>query len=161
MDDNLPDDDPPDSPPLYDGKSSSFSLVPWPGSDFIIRSVSSGQVITLHEGQIKLSAPGTCRGCIHWACVESKGWLGFRNKVSGIFLGHDAKGILYCSAKAHSKWEWFCVRPRPEGGCVLLMTHHDGLWRVGVKEEQGVEKLAKIEDQDGEYDGMVWEFAKV
>ena len=55
---------------------------------------------------------------------------------------------------------------RPEGGCVLLMTHYERLWHVGIKEEEGlekkeegVEKLAKI--GEGGADGIVWEFAKV
>ena len=48
---------------------------------------------------------------------------------------------------------------RPKGGCVLLMTHYERLWHVGLKVEQGVEKLAKIGDEGS--DGMVWEFAQV
>ncbi len=36
----------------------SFFLVPWPGSTFVIRSVSSGHVITLLDGQIMLTQPG-------------------------------------------------------------------------------------------------------
>ena len=48
---------------------------------------------------------------------------------------------------------------RREGGCILLMTHYDRLWHVGIKVEEGVEKLAKI--GDGASDEMVWEFAKV
>lgn len=39
------------------------------------------------------------------------------------------------------------------------MKDWDSLWHVGMKMEQGVEKLAKI--GDGGSDGMVWEFAKV
>lgn len=150
--------DPLDDHDPCSGAEPSFSLVPWPGSTFIIRSVSSGHVITLLEGQIILTKPGS-HGSIYWACVETKGWLGFLNIVSGKYLGHDAKGRLCCSAERHQWWEYFCVRPRPEGGCVLLMTHHDRLWHVGIKEEQGVEKLAKI--GDGGSDGLVWEFAKV
>ena len=46
---------------------------------------------------------------------------------------------------------------RPEGGCILLMTHFDKLWHVGMKVEEGVEKLAKIEESNG----IAWEFAKV
>ena len=99
------------------------------------------------------------RGSIYWTCVETKGWLGFRNTVSGKFLGHDAKGKLCCSVERHQSWEYFCVRMRPEGGCVLLMTHYERLWHVGFKVEQGVEKLAKI--GDGGSDGIVWEFTKV
>ena len=136
----------------------SSLLVPWPGSIFIIRCVTSGRVITLLDGQIALNAPGG-RGSIYWTCVETKGWLGFQNVVSGMFLGHDTKGNLHCSAKRHLSWEYFNVRMRPEGGCVLLMTHFDKLWHVGVKTEANVEKLAKI--AEGGSDGMTWEFVKV
>ncbi len=48
---------------------------------------------------------------------------------------------------------------RPEGGCVLLMMEWDRLWHVGIKVEQGVEKLAKI--GDGGSGGMAWEFIRV
>ena len=48
---------------------------------------------------------------------------------------------------------------RPEGGYVLLMTHFEKLWPVGIKVQQGVETLAKIENEVS--DGIVWEFVKV
>ncbi len=146
-----------DQDPLRGAAPCSY-LVPWPSSTFIIRSVSTGHVITLLDGQITLDPPGG-RGSIHWACVETKGWLGFRNTVSGKFLGHDAKGGLRCSAERHQGWENFCVRMRPQGGCVLLMMHYERLWHVGIKAEQGVEKLAKI--GDGGSGGMAWEFVRV
>ena len=142
----------------FGGAKSSSSSVPWPGSTFIIRCVSSGHVITLLDAQIVLARPGG-RGSIHWACVETKGWFGFRNPVSGRFLGHDAKGRLLCSAERHQGWENFCVRMRPEGGYVLLMTHFERLWHVGIKVEQEVEKLAKV-DYEGS-DGIVWEFVEI
>jgi hypothetical protein len=151
-DDLLDDHDP------FGGAKPSSSSVPWPDSTFIIRSVLSGHVITLLDGQIILAQPGG-RGCIHWSCVETKGWLGFQNPVSGRFLGHDAKGRLCCSAERHQGWENFCVRMRPKGGYVLLMTHFERLWHVGIKVEQGVEKLAK--SGNGGSDGIVWEFVKV
>jgi hypothetical protein len=146
-----------DYDPLGDAKSS-FSTVPWPGSTFIIRSVSSGHVITLLNGQIMLALPGG-RGSTHWACVETKGWLGFQDPASGRFLGHDINGRLCCSARRHQGWENFCVRMRPEGGYVLLMTHYERLWYVGINLEQGVERLAKI--GNGESHGIVWEFVRV
>jgi hypothetical protein len=140
--------------PLGSAKLSSSS-VPWAGSTFIIRSASSGHVLTLCDGQIILSPPGG-RGSIHWACVETKGWLGFRNVVSGRFLGHDNAGKLRCTADRHQEWEKFCVRMTPEGGYVLLMTHWERLWQVGIMVERGVEKLAKIGET-----GIVWEFVKI
>ena len=48
---------------------------------------------------------------------------------------------------------------RPDGGCVLLMTHYEKLWRVGMKVEDGAEKLMKFED--GAADEVVWEFIRV
>ncbi|KAL8977459.1 MAG: hypothetical protein Q9177_006631 [Variospora cf. flavescens] len=156
--------------------SSSFSLVPWPNSTFVIRCVSSGRVITLLEGQITFTTlpprgrhhGGGGGGSVHWACVESNGWLGFLNIVSGRFLGHDSKGKLCCSATRHRRWEHFCVRKRPQGGgYVLLMRHWDGICCVGVKkeEEQGrvVEKLAKLENSaaaGSSTGGIVWEFGE-
>ena len=142
----------------FKGAEASSALVPWPGSVFIIRSVLFGHVLTLRDGQIMLTESNG-RDSVYWRCVESKGWLGFQNTVSGKFLGHDAKGKLCCSAERHRSWEYFCVRMRPEGGCVLLMTHYERLWHVGIKEEEGVEKLAKI--GEGGADGIVWEFARV
>lgn len=142
----------------FSGARPSSCSVPWPGSTFLIRSASSGRVITLLDGQIVLARPGS-RGSIHWACVESKGWLGFQNPVSGRFLGHDARGRLRCSADRQQGWENFCVRMRPDGGYVLLMTHFERLWHLGINLDQGMEKLAKIEN--GASDGIVWEFVKV
>jgi len=134
------------------------SSVPWPGSTFIIRSVLTGDVITLVDGQLVLAKPGG-GGSIHWACVETKGWLGFRNTVSGTFLGHDVRGRLCCKATQHQGWENFCVRMRPEGGYILLMTHYERLWQVGIKVEQGVSRLAKI--GEGGPDVIIWEFIEV
>jgi hypothetical protein len=145
--------------PLHDfDTKATTSSVPWPGSTFIIRNSLTGQVLTLLSGQLILSPPGS-RGSIHWKCVETKGWLGFRNTVSGRFLGHDARGNLCCSAGEQKGWENFCVRLHPEGGYVLLMTHFERLWHVGSKVERGVETLAKT--GDGGNDGIIWEFVKV
>jgi hypothetical protein len=144
--------------PLGDRGLASSSSVPWPGSTFILRSAASGHVVTLLDGQVVLAPPGG-RGSIHWDCVEAKGWLGFRNNVSGRSLGHDAAGRLCCSAERHQGWENFCARLRPDGGYVLLMTHYERLWQVGTKVVNGVDMLAKMDLRQP--DGIVWEFVKV
>lgn len=100
----------------------STSSMPRPGLTFIIRSVSCGRVITLLDGQIVLTQLGG-RGSTHWACVETKGWHGFKNLASGKFLGHSIGGRLQCSAGRHLGWERFHVRQRREGDYVLLMTN--------------------------------------
>ena len=146
-----------DDDPLSNLRINSSS-VPWPGSSFIIRNTSSGHVITLRDGQVMLAPPGG-RGSIHWACVDNKGWLGFQSPVSGRFLGHNFHGNLLCSAAQQQGWENFCVRLRPEGGFLLLMTHWDRLWYVGSYVENGMEKLRKVADKES--DGIIWEFVKV
>jgi hypothetical protein len=148
-----------DDPLNFDTKANTnTSSIPWPGSTFILRDAFSGHVLTLLSGSLSLSPPGS-RGSIHWKCIETKGWLGFKNTVSGRFLGHDARGKLTCSAGEQKGWENFCVRMHPEGGYVLLMTHFERLWHVGVRVERGVECLAKT--GDGGNDGIIWEFVKV
>ena len=146
-----------DNDPLGGAKSGPL-LVPWPGSTYIIRSVSSGHMITLLEGNVVLTQPGG-RGAIQWKCVETKGWLGFQNTVSGKFLGHGRFDDLICKANHHMLWEWFSTRMKPDGGCILLMTHFERLWHVGIKQEHGGEKLAKI--GDGGSGGILWEFIEV
>lgn len=145
-----------DLDPLADEKIRSS--VPWPSHTFLLRSASTGHLLTLRDGQIILASPSG-QGSIHWQCVETKGWLGFRNTVSGRYLGHDKHGKLHCSAERQQGWESFCVRITLEGGYVLLMSHFERLWHVGVKSERGVERLAKL--GDGVSGGMVWEFIKV
>ncbi|KUJ24435.1 uncharacterized protein LY89DRAFT_679577 [Mollisia scopiformis] len=151
-DDFLNDHDPLGTPKL------SNSSVPWPGSTFIIRCAITGKVITLVDGKIIIAPPGG-RGAIYWACIETKGWYGFREINSGRFLGHDKNGYLCCRAERQQGWENFCVRMTPEGGYVLLMTHWERLWHVGPKMDKGVEMLVKVGEKMA--DGMLWEFVKV
>ena len=141
------------------GEATSVpSSVPWPKSTFIIRSKSSGKVLTLLDGQVILTQAGT-RGSIHWECIETKGLFGFRNTVSRNLLGHDTRGNLCCSARRHNSWEYFEVRSHPGGGYVLLVEHWGGLWHVGTKDGGGSEILAKI--GEGGSGGIIWEFTKV
>ena len=110
------------------------------------------------EAMLTVYRPGG-RESIHWKCVQTKGWLGFRNTASGRLLGHDSKGKLRCSAERHQSWENFCVRMTPAGGYILLMTHFERLWHVGTIVDKGQEKLAKI--GENMEDAIIWEFVKV
>ncbi|KAE9993863.1 hypothetical protein EG327_002770 [Venturia inaequalis] len=95
----------------------------------------------------------------HWLVVEKKGWLGFMNVQSGLFLGHDRFGNLQCTASNHNGWEMFHFQPGGRRGQVLLMTHWDSLVPVGVSLYQGKAGLRKLVDSKA--DGMAWEFVKV
>jgi hypothetical protein len=145
----------------YDKPKTPSSSVPWPGSTFIIRCVSTGEVITLLKGEVVMARPGG-PGSIHWVCEETKGWLGFRNPVSGKTLGHSHGEMLCCVQDHHRSCEYFCARMSPEGGYVLLMTDWKDswtMWYLTVVEEGGTRKLTKTEK--GSQDATVWEFIKV
>jgi len=135
---------------------------PWPGFTFIIREVPSKRVISLQEGQVVLveSESDDCKST-HWECVENKGWLGFRNPVSGKWLGHWTDDEIICSQPDHLGWEFFCARRiSPEGGYVLLMRNGDDeLWPVVIRPGHEGAMLAKANKRVG--DGLVWEFIKV
>ena len=84
---------PPDLTDDNDGPSRCVSylsscLIPNPGSTFIIRSVSSRNITTLLKEQVVLSPPGS-HGSPHRECVETDGWLGFRNIALYGFLGRN------------------------------------------------------------------------
>jgi hypothetical protein len=112
-------------------------------------------VITLLNGEV-IMAPQGGLGSIHWECVETDNWLGFRNVASGCYLGHQHER-LQCWVKHHKDCEYFCARPK--GGYVSLLTGGKRLCRVGTKREDEVERLVKLEN--GGFDEIAWEFIEV
>lgn len=147
-----------DHHPLVYGTGPHASSIPWPGSTFIISCLSSEHVITFLGGRIILAPPGS-HGSFRWQCVEVKGWLGFRDPVSGKFLGYDKYRKLVCMVEKHDEWERFCVRLRPDGGYVLLMTDWEKLapivCQTGREDGPLEKKVAAVSD------GMAWKFIKV
>ncbi|KIY01826.1 uncharacterized protein Z520_01964 [Fonsecaea multimorphosa CBS 102226] len=176
------------SSPLPPPPPSQRFLCPWPGSTYIIRTIPSGHILALHGGEVTVTgpcSPAAVGSSVHWTCEETKGWLGFRNVASGKLLGYDGRkgkgdrnrhGRLVCVAPRQQSWENFALRPRPEGGYLLLTTHFERLWRVGTRrfeQETGKsgrgdsggnnsdEILAKIDDGDPSGEEIIWEFIKV
>lgn len=137
-----------------------FSSVPCAGFTFVIRSASCGRLLTLLDGgQVVLAQPSHS-GMTHWECVETDGWLGFRNTITRNFLGHGGwNNTLQCSKRNHNWWEMFQAQHRREGGYVLLMSHWALAFPVGLKPEHGLDKLAKINPRWTK--GLVWEFEEV
>ncbi|KAL1616423.1 hypothetical protein SLS56_011414 [Neofusicoccum ribis] len=132
--------------------------IPRPGNTYLIRSASSGEVITLLDGKIILAQPDG-RGECRWVCELDNGWFGFRNIVSGRYLGRDIDWRMCCSVTWLKEWEKFLARERPGGGSVLLMTHWWVIRPIGMKMENGIKKLAMIENWES--DEMIWEFIEV
>ncbi len=84
-------------------QSSPKSSAPWPNSTYIIRSVSTGKVITFRRGKIIL-APLNGHSAIRWECFEQKGFIGFRDPASYMNLGVDKNGELACSTDKSLEW---------------------------------------------------------
>lgn len=86
-------------------------------------------------------------------------WLGFKNVISGTFIGHDDKGKFVASVKRHSDWESFCTRQHPGGGHLLLMREKNANgflpMKIGGKNN---EELVVSTKEEG---GTAWEFIGV
>ncbi|KAM3072058.1 hypothetical protein ACMFMG_008519 [Clarireedia jacksonii] len=133
--------------------------VPVPGSTFLIRALHTHQVITLSEGHLHLEPQPLPAGGWHWACIERDGWLGFRNCVSGTFMGHDGKGGYHAKVTHHKCNEWFVTRAVPGGGHLILILHGDKWRRMGIAE--GGRELVEVEKEKEGVEATVWEFIKV
>lgn len=134
-------------------------LVPWPGSTYIIRCINSGQVITLLNGDVILAQPDS-PGCSHWACADHNGWLTFRNLVSGGFLGPSGFVFLKCFENLNEGGN-FCVRMRPQGGCVMLLHFLSQLHVVKIRVAKG-EDFKRLTISWGEVtEEAAWEFIRV
>lgn len=132
--------------------------IPQPGKTYVIYHRRTNKVITLVEGALELQSvadekPG---GGWYWTCVEKNGWLGFRNHVSGTYLGHDARGGFHAKVMHHKTHEYFCVRRDPRGGYTIFVKHGQGdeLWRMSCDEDASSLVESKSE-------GEQWKFQEV
>ncbi|KAI2477971.1 hypothetical protein Ptr902_10654 [Pyrenophora tritici-repentis] len=133
------------------------SRVPTHGSTYIIRAVSSENVMTLLDGQVILAPIGS-RGCIYWTCVETEGWLGFRSCSSKKFICYDWHARLKCTAEQKDGHRQFTITPVPKGGYIMQMLDWWRLRPIVLNPENGAQKLARTGDMLS--DGIVWEFIK-
>ncbi|PSR82027.1 hypothetical protein BD289DRAFT_438234 [Coniella lustricola] len=106
-----------------------FPVGPQPGKTYKIHHRETRELVTLMAGGITLlSADAQPGGGWFWECVETDGWLGFRNTVSGLYLGHndelpDTSHLLHAIAPHHRAWEHFMVRLAPNGAHYILVRH--------------------------------------
>ncbi|KAL3427623.1 hypothetical protein PVAG01_01132 [Phlyctema vagabunda] len=152
------------------------NAVPCAGATFMIRSLAfadnenSVVVMALEAGELRLHKLTTASraGGWDWQCIEKDNWLGFRNSVSGTYMGHNGKGRIVARAEWHRDHEYFCVRKHPDRGYILL-TKRGGSklcklgWSGGggggaVGEGPGGDELVEVE---GTAEGTLWEFIKV
>ncbi|CAG8976591.1 hypothetical protein HYALB_00002104 [Hymenoscyphus albidus] len=141
--------------------------IPWPGSAYVIRSCLERRVLTLAHGCLELKDQPVHAGGWKWECVEKDGWLGFRNTVSGTYLGHDGAGTFRATALRHAAWEYLGMRKCPEGGYLLLTVHGWKLRKMDTaKGSNTLVETEMIRSRSG-IDGIIreggslWEFVKV
>ncbi|KAI0426775.1 hypothetical protein F5Y09DRAFT_317978 [Xylaria sp. FL1042] len=134
--------------------------VPEPGWIYMIRDIDSEKAITLLEGRLTLEFPSGTRGGWQWTCEElPDGWIGFREVVSGRFLGRDNRGGFYAQATKLKAWESFVLRPRELGGYNLCVKNWSALTAIAVSNLISLSpKLVEASTAD---DAARWEFVKV
>ncbi|KAI0104257.1 hypothetical protein GGR51DRAFT_522151 [Nemania sp. FL0031] len=137
---------------------SVVTSVPEDGHTYMIREVGSDRVLTLVDGKLTLQTNDGTRGGWHWVCAENaEGWIGFRDAVSGSYIGHDNKGGFICQAKKMDAWEYFVLRPREAGGYNLCVKHWGKLKPVGVARTPPM----RLIDAPSPRSAARWEFVKV
>ncbi|KAK8900776.1 hypothetical protein QC760_010540 [Botrytis cinerea] len=153
------------STPTYSSFNDDFcytidNAVPEPGEIFVIRERGYGKIITLKDGNLQLNSNINRVGGCYWICVEKNGWLGFRNYISGTYIGHNGNGKFYAQATYHNDWESFCAREHPNEGYQLLTRHGSKLRKMDIKKSSDelneLDELVEIDTG-----GTTWEFAKV
>ncbi|KAK5990131.1 hypothetical protein PT974_08397 [Cladobotryum mycophilum] len=120
---------------------------------FVIRAAEKPNLIlTLVDGELQVVdgyAPG---GGWQWRCVKNNGWYGFRNTVSGAYIGHNNKDLFGANSKDHKKHESFIIDPHEDGGYLLVMRHADDFLTQLVVANDG-KSLTEVVNG-----GTAWEF---
>ncbi|KAL1879192.1 hypothetical protein Daus18300_001771 [Diaporthe australafricana] len=133
--------------------------VPCSGKTYKIHLGDTKKVITVTEGEVMLQSPAESRpgGGWYWVCVENGNWLGFRNHVSGNFLGHNGKTHGFqAKVTHHQALEFFCVRPHPRGDFMLLVKYP---WGDEMRQVSCAPDGKTVVEKDK--DGAQWVFEQV
>lgn len=137
------------------------SSIPSPGRTFIIQSRQDGKVITFLDGEVVLDKIGGL-GTFRWRCVEEKGWMGFKDPASALYLGYHEHGLLCCRAPHHKNNEYICPRLLPGGGWALLVRQSDHLRPLGVLSNEADDtRKRKIKIAHWTSEGIAWDFIEV
>ncbi|KAH8666152.1 hypothetical protein BGZ61DRAFT_302500, partial [Ilyonectria robusta] len=127
--------------------------VPQAGDTFIIVDKAYGRAITVIEGRPKLETSANRAGSWRWLCTEKDGFLGFRNTVSGRYLGHNIWWNMVVDGWSHKAWEHFHARRQECGGYTLLAPDWFTMRQISIGEGNTL-----VAGSEG---GTVWEFIKV
>ncbi|KAI1425414.1 hypothetical protein F5Y12DRAFT_747418 [Xylaria sp. FL1777] len=135
----------------------SFSpRAPTPGQTYMIRHRESGKVIGLNHGRLGLEENSDPQNGCYWDCVQTLGWVGFRETVSNNFLGRDGNFAFRATEKLHLPWEWFVVAAQGNEGCHLQSPHWLSLRWVGIGQDG-----RSLVDVTSSAEAALWEFVEV
>lgn len=93
------------------------------------------RILTLCSGELKFLSKPIPGGGAFWRCVKKDGWYGFRNTVSGAYLGHDTQGKIRATQLHHKSDEYFIMDRHEKGGYILLMRKDAELLQVSISED--------------------------
>ncbi|KAI0908763.1 hypothetical protein F4823DRAFT_597635 [Ustulina deusta] len=151
------DDDASVSCATFTTNDDGIASVPVPGRTYMIGDFDTGRAIIMEEGHLSLKLVSGTSGGWHWHCVERDGgWLGFREAVSGNYLGRDGRGGFQAKFKHFDGWESFCLRPLEEGGYHLLAIDKSSFRRMGIAGDGG--KLIEVKTAA---EATRWAFVKL
>ncbi|KAI1117003.1 hypothetical protein F5Y14DRAFT_14074 [Nemania sp. NC0429] len=142
--------------PAYQPPRGSFSSAPTPGRTYLIRHRDLDKTMNVKDGRLSLQYNSDPQAGCYWDCVETWGWLGFRETVSGNHLGRNGWFGFRASAKRHLPWEWFVVVGHGDDGFYLQSPHWWMLRWVGI----GRDGLSLV-DVTSSAEAAVWEFVEV
>ncbi|KAI0379350.1 hypothetical protein F5Y04DRAFT_282775 [Hypomontagnella monticulosa] len=149
-----------------------LDTVPRPGQTYIIRHSVSHRQVTLIEGILCLERHMGDQGGYHWECIETNGWLGFRNPSDHLHIGGEYEfygphneyqqsqnlgetfGRPVAQERSHMKDAYLTVRGHQEGGQILLVKFGDRLLKMAVEDDE--HKLCWTDK-----DGPAWEFVNI
>ncbi|KAH8803556.1 hypothetical protein F5884DRAFT_509390 [Xylogone sp. PMI_703] len=141
------------------GEPAYESAVPWPGRTFKIVDEDKHRAISLVMGNLQLEKDFSQHGSWHWLCVGKKGWLGFRNKASGMFMGHTIDMSITANQPHDLSWDHFCAVRHPDGGYVLRVKHgkkDQNLWNVCIDETENCLVARGAEESEGARWRFLW-----
>ncbi|PKS12460.1 hypothetical protein jhhlp_000666 [Lomentospora prolificans] len=146
------------APPDYEELSSRTVTVRksvlCPDATFIIQHRDTGRIVTLVDGELRLCEGYSSRGGFHWQCVTKDRWLGFRNAVSGTYIGHNDKKKFIANVRHHQSNEHFLERLNQKGSYEVLVKHGNDLRSMAI----GSDGTSLVETKD---EGDLWDFIKV
>ncbi|KAI1308090.1 hypothetical protein F5Y03DRAFT_351162 [Xylaria venustula] len=135
--------------------------VPEPNGVYMIRDLISQKAITLVDGHVTLLRDAGTQGGWHWKFEErSDLYVGFRNTVSGKYLGRDNKGGFCALYGKLDGWESFQLRHRQSGGYNLLGKDRSVMRAMAIIDDESIPTPKLVECMDMEKAAR-WEFVKV